>query len=625
MQRAHRIDIGRPRRLELHHRALLPFGAALALLLFVVSGCQPGATEAGSAGSAAGTTASAFVEAGGAFPQQWPFADDDAPVSATEGMVASTDEYASRVGVEILAAGGNAVDAAVATGLALAVVNPEAGNLGGGGFMMIRLADGSVFAQDHREKAPLAATRDMYLDEDGNVTDRSVTGHLAAGVPGTVSGLWEAHQRFGTLPWADVVGPAIDLASGFEVTTRLVSTLDAAQEGIRAFPRSARIFLPGDAVPGIGDTFAQPELAAALTRLRDQGPDDFYRGETASLIAAEMARGGGIITLEDLDRYESVWREPVAFDYRGYTVHSMPPPSSGGLTMAAIANIVERWDLSAMGWNSPETIHVMTESFRRAYADRNEYLADPDFVELPVDEFLSEAYADSRAATISPERATPSAEVRPGIDAFVDESHTTHYAVVDGQGNAVAVTTSINSWYGGKVVVEGAGFFLNNTMDDFAAKPGTPNQFGLVQGERNAIGPGKRMLSAMSPTIVEDPDGDLFLVTGTPGGATIITTVLQSIFNVVDHGMNVVQAVHAPRVHHQHLPDLVFFEHGGLGAATASALEALGHTVRERDPGPPDAYFTGGMSGDVQLIMAMPDGSWAGWSDPRRGGRTLGR
>ncbi len=627
MRDADRIDTSRPRWPTFRRvRAPLSLGAFLAVL-WLVGGCQAGDAGAG-AGAETGVAtspASAFSEAGGAFPDGWPFAAEDAPVTGTEGMVASTDEFASRVGIEILAAGGNAVDAAVATGLALAVVNPEAGNLGGGGFMMIRLADGTVFAQDHREKAPLAATRDMYLDEDGNVTDRSVLGHLAAGVPGTVSGLWEAHRRFGALEWTDVVQPSIDLAHGFEVTTRLVSTLDAAQEGIRAFPHSARIFLPGDAVPGLGDTFAQPDLAAVLTRLRDQGPDDFYRGETAALIVAEMERGGGIITLEDLDRYETVWREPAAFDYRGYTVHSMPPPSSGGLTMAAIANILERWDLGAMGWNSPETIHVMAESFRRAYADRNEYLADPDFVELPAGEFLSEAYADRRAATISTERATPSAEVNPGIDAFLDESHTTHYAVVDAEGNAVAVTTSINSWYGGKVVVDGAGFFLNNTMDDFAAKPGTPNQFGLVQGERNAIGPGKRMLSAMSPTIVEDADGDLFLVTGTPGGATIITTVLQSIFNVVDHGMNVVQAVHAPRVHHQHLPDLVFHEFGGLGPAAASALEALGHTVLERDPGPPDAYFTGGMSGDVQLIMAMPDGSWTAWSDPRRGGTALGR
>ncbi|MYA12912.1 MAG: gamma-glutamyltransferase [Gemmatimonadetes bacterium] len=591
--------------------------STLTLALLVLHGCQPD-TSRGGAGSA-------FLEAGGTFPAEWTFAADAAPVTATEGMVATTDEYATRVGIDILAAGGNAVDAAVATGLALAVVNPEAGNLGGGGFMMIRLADGTVYAQDHREKAPLAATRDMYLDAEGNVTDRSVVGHLAAGVPGSVHGLWEAHRRFGSLPWAEVVQPAIDLAGGFEVTVRLVSTLEAAQNGIRGFEASAAVFLPGDAVPAVGDTFSQPDLARVLTRLRDQGPDDFYRGETAALIAAEMERGGGIITLEDLDRYTSVWREPASFDYRGYTVHSMPPPSSGGLTMAAIANIVERWDLGAMGWNTPETIHVMAESFRRAYADRNEYLADPDFVELPVEQFLSDDYADSRAATISLERTTPSAEVAPGIDAFLDESHTTHYSVVDGAGNAVAVTTSVNSWYGGKVVVGGAGFFLNNTMDDFAAKPGTPNQFGLVQGERNAVGPGKRMLSAMSPTIVEDPDGNLFLITGTPGGATIITTVLQSIFNVIDHGMNVVEAVHAPRVHHQHLPDLVFFEYHGLPAMTVQALEALGHTVRQRDPGPPDAYFAGGMSGDVQLIMVMPDGTYEGWSDPRRGGLALGR
>ena len=588
--------------------------AALALL-FALPGCeQPGARA---------DAESAFLAAGGTFPADWPFELNAPAVKAARGMVATTDEYASRVGVDILAAGGNAVDAAVATGLALAVVNPEAGNLGGGGFMLFREADGTVHALDHREKAPVAATRDMYLDEAGNVTDRSVVGHLAAGVPGTVAGLWEAHQRYGTMEWADVVEPAIRLAEGFEVKVRLVSTLEAAQEGIRAFPASARVFLPGGRVPRIGDTFRQPDLAAVLTRLRDFGPDDFYRGETAKLLVAEMERGGGIITMEDLDRYETVWREPVRFDYRGYGVHSMPPPSSGGVTMAAIAGMLERLDVAALGWNSADAVHLMAESFRRAYADRNEYLADPDFIEMPVAELVSEEYAARRAATISTERATPSADVQPGLEAIVDETHTTHYSVVDGAGNAVAVTTSVNSWYGGKVVVDGAGFFLNNTMDDFSAKPGTANQFGLVQGERNAVASEKRMLSAMSPTIVEDPTGALFLVTGTPGGATIITTVLQTIFNVVDHGMNAVQAVHAPRVHHQHLPDLVFFEHGGLSDSTVRALEELGHVVREREPGPPDAYFTGGMSGDAQLIMVMPDGSYAGWSDPRRGGRTL--
>ncbi len=593
------------------------FALPLALAALAAVACDPAPTPE--------APPSAFAEGGGSFAPTWPFAADAArPVVAREGMVSTTDEYASQVGVDVLADGGNAVDAAVAVGLALAVVNPEAGNLGGGGFMLVRLNDGSVHAQDHREKAPLAATRDMYLDEAGDVTDESVVGHRSAGVPGTVAGLWDAHQRFGGLPWARLVQPAIDLARGLEVTVRLVSTLEAARDGIAAFEAGARVFLPDGRPPAIGDTLVQADLAATLARLRDLGPDDFYQGETATLIAREMERGGGLIAAEDLERYEVAWREPVSFDYRGHTVHSMPPPSSGGVTMAAIANMVERWDVASMGWNSPETVHVLVEASRRAYADRNEYLADPDFVDLPVADLTSETYADRRAATISLERATPSTEVRPGLGAVLDESHTTHYSVVDAAGNAVAVTTSLNSWYGGKVVVEGAGFFMNNTMDDFSAKPGTPNQFGLVQGERNAIEPEKRMLSAMSPTIVEDPSGELFLVTGTPGGATIITTVLQTVMNVVDHGMNAVEAVHAPRVHHQHLPDAVFFEHGGLLPATVDALRSMGHALVERDPGPPDAYFTGGMSGDVQLIMALPDGSYAGWSDPRRGGKALG-
>ena len=560
-----------------------------------------------------------------AFPERWPLSAAADPVSASAGLVSTTDEFATRVGFDVLEAGGNAIDAAVATGLALAVVNPEAGNLGGGGFMMIRLADGSVHAQDHREKAPLAATRDMYLDGAGRVTGRSMVGHQAAGVPGTVAGLWEAHRRFGSVEWAALVEPAIELAAGFETTTRLLSTLEAVGNQMLAFPAAARLFMPGGEPPPLGSTFRQPELAAALRRLRDEGPGDFYRGGTARLIVAEMERGGGIMTLADLDRYEALWRKPVAFGYRGYTVYSMPPPSSGGVTMAMIAGMLERWELGELGWNSPETIHLMVEAFRRAYADRNEYLADPDFVELPIDDLVAEAYAAARAATIERDRATPSADVRPGLAPIVDESHTTHYAVVDSAGNAVAVTTSLNSWYGSKVVVDGAGFFLNNTMDDFTAKPGTPNQFGLVQGAGNAIAPEKRMLSAMSPTIVEDPDGELFLVVGTPGGPTIITTVLQTIFNVVDHGMNAAQAVHAPRVHHQHLPDLVFHEYGGLPEATVAALETMGHTVEERDPGPADAYFQGGVSGDVQLIRVLPDGSLAGWSDPRRGGLALGR
>ena len=539
-------------------------------------------------------------------------------------MVVSTDDYASRVGVAVLEAGGNAVDAAIATGFALAVVNPEAGNLGGGGFMIVRNAEGGVFALDHREKAPLAASRDMYLDAEGNLTQAATVGHLAAGVPGTVAGLWEAHARFGSLPWADLVAPAIELAQGFELRKRQIATLSGAVNAIRRFPQSARVFAPESGAFAIGDTLRQGDLAATLQRIGADGPSDFYEGETAALLVSEMERGGGIMTMEDLAEYQAVWREPTAFDYRGYTVYSMPPPSSGGVTMAEITNIVEEWDIADRPWHSADAIHIMAESFRRAYADRNEYLADPDVIEMPLMELTSQEYAAARASTISLDRATPSEDVAPGVGAFIDESHTTHYSVVDNLGNAVSVTTSINSWYGGKVVVDGAGFFLNNTMDDFAAKPGTANQFGLVQGEKNAIAPGKRMLSAMSPTIVTDPNGDLFLLAGTPGGSTIITTVFQTISNIVDYGMNVVQAVNAPRVHHQHLPDQIFYEYQGLSEETVAALQALGHEVTERPPGAPDAYFTGGMSGDVQAIRVIPGGTFEGWSDPRRGGRAVG-
>jgi gamma-glutamyltranspeptidase/glutathione hydrolase len=449
-------------------------------------------------------------------------------------------------------------------------------------------------------------------------------GHLAAGVPGTVAGLWEAYRRFGSLTWNRLLQPAIDLAAGFELRERQIATLVASQNGIRQNEEAARIFLPEGRVPQVGDTLRQFDLAETLTRIQALGAADFYEGETADLLVAEMERGGGIITREDLAGYSAVWRDPTEFDYRGYTVYSMPPPSSGGVTMAEITNIVEEWTLRDYPWHSPEAIHLMVEAFRRAYADRNEYLADPDFVEMPLTDLVSQEYAAHRAATITMDRATPSDEVRPGVEAFTDETNTTHYSVVDSDGNAVSLTTSINSWYGAKVVVEGAGFFLNNTMDDFAAKPGTPNQFGLVQGENNAVTPEKRMLSAMTPTVVTGPTGDLFLVAGTPGGSTIITTVFQTISNIIDYGMNVVEAVNAPRVHHQHLPDQISYERGGLPGETVMALEALGHTVVERDPGPPGSYFTGGMSGDVQAIMRMPDGRLEGWSDPRRGGRAVG-
>jgi gamma-glutamyltranspeptidase/glutathione hydrolase len=566
-----------------------------------------------------GAAAVALVAAacgGGLFPRAWPYPDDAQPVTARSAMVVTTDDFATEIGVDVLRAGGNAVDAAVAVHFALAVVNPAAGNIGGGGFMVARLADDTFAALDFRERAPLAATRDMFLDSLGNLTDRSLVGHLASGVPGSVMGMWEAHRRYGTLRWAELVQPAVELAEGFVVTERLFNWLnDGLVRELAAFPASAAQFLPrGGEPPLLGDTLRQPDLARTLERIRDRGPEGFYAGETADLIVAEMERGGGIITHEDLASYEAAWREPVSFSYRGHTVVSMPPSSSGGATMAEIANILERWDLHALGFQSPEVIHLYAEAWKRAYADRNQYLADPDFVDVPLERMTSPAYADERAADISLTSATPSEDVAPGLEpARAESTSTTHYSIVDALGNAVAITTTLNSWYGSRVTVAGAGFLLNNEMDDFSALPGAPNQFGLVQGEQNAVEPGKRMLSAMTPTIVLGQDGSVRMVTGTPGGSTIITTVFQTLSNVLDFGMGVVQAVNAPRVHHQHLPDEILYERGGLGRATVTALEALGHTVVER----------GGHSGDVQMIV-VEDTLITAWSDPRRGGRASG-
>ncbi len=585
-------------------RALLVAGAVAGLV--GLGACAQGDGPGNGSGDGA-------PREGGLFPAGWPYAEDAEPVTGSQAAVSSTDAYASQAGLDVMRAGGNAVDAAIAVSFALAVVNPEAGNIGGGGFLVLREADGATAALDYRETAPAAATRDMFLDENGQLTDKSVVGHLAAGVPGAVMGLWEAHQRFGTLPWEALVEPAIELARGFEVVERQARSFRWGAESFGLFPAAAATFLPGGAPATEGDLFRQPDLAATLVRIRDLGPAGFYEGETADLIVAEMERGGGIITHQDLASYRAAWREPVVFDYRDYTLISMPPSSSGGATMAEMANILEAYDLGASGWNTPETVHLLAEAWKRAYADRNHYMADPDFVEVPMEELISEAYAARRRETISMDAATPSTEVGPGLEPVDRGSNTTHFSIVDPMGNAVAVTTTINSWYGNKVVVEGADFFLNNEMDDFAAKPGTPNQFGLVQGEANAVAPGKRMLSAMTPTVVLDPAGDLFMVTGTPGGSTIITTTFQTIMNVVDHGMNVLQAVHAPRVHHQHLPDQIYFEPGALSAATVAALEALGHTTVERTE----------MSGDVQAIVVLPDGTLTTWSDPRRGGTAM--
>lgn len=531
-------------------------------------------------------------------------------------MVTSDAPLATQVGVEILKAGGNAVDAAIATAFALAVVYPEAGNIGGGGFLVARMADGETAALDFRETAPLAATRDMYLDENGELTDRSITGHLASGVPGAVAGLWEAHQRFGSMPWVELVAPAIRLArDGFIVDEDLAGSVVDEEDRLRRFPASAELFLPNGKPIEAGSHWRNPDLAAVLERIAEQGPAGFYEGETADLIVAEMERGGGIITHEDLKRYKAVWREPIEFDYRGFQVVSMPPPSSGGITIAMIANILEGYDLRALGWHSPEAIHLTAEAMRRAFADRNHYLGDPDFVEIPTEMLLSKEYAARRRAEISPNRATPSLDVAAGLMAGdgTESDHTTHFSVVDGEGNVVALTTTVNSLYGSAVTVAGAGFVLNNEMDDFAAKPGEPNQFGLVQGEANAIEPGKRMLSAMTPTIVVSPDGSPLLITGARGGPRIISAVTQILLNVADYGMDVAAAVNAPRIHHQHLPDALFYERNGLRQDEVKALEALGHTVR-----PFSGYI-----GNAPSILRQ-DGRWTGVADPRQGGLAAG-
>ncbi len=556
-----------------------------------------------------------------AVPADWEYSLDAQMVHASNGMVVSTDASASAVGTAILRDGGNAFDAAVATAFALAVVNPEAGNIGGGGFMVARLADGTNAALDFRERAPLAGSRDMFLDDDGNLTDGSRVGHRAVGVPGSVAGLWAMHERYGSLPWADLVDPSVMLANGFVVRERQAKSLDANREALGQYPQTADIFLgDDDAPPAVGDTLVQRDLARTLERIRDEGRNGFYLGETARLIAAEMRRGGGLITTEDLVNYEAAWREPVTVAYRGYTIISMPPSSSGGVTLAAMATILDGYDLGSIPWHSTRMVHLLAETWKRAYADRNEYLGDPDFVEIPLERLTSAEYGAERRSTISLDVATASAEVTPGLGPYEPQTETTHFSVVDSAGNAVSITTTINSFYGIRAVVTGGGFFLNNEMDDFAALPGTPNMFGLVQGEANAIEPGKRMLSAMTPTIVNRPDGSLFVVLGSPGGSTIITNVFQNLVNLIDYNMTLVEAVRVPRLHHQHLPDRIQYERGSLSAETIAALEAMGHTVRERY----SAESIYPHIGDMQAILVRLDGTLEGVSDPRRGGAAVG-
>lgn len=548
------------------------------------------------------------------WPDDWPYPRDVQPAASRGGMVATTDDYATEVGRSVLASGGNAVDAAVAVALALAVVNPEAGNLAGGTYMLIRTADGTVSALDCRSRAPAAATTDMFAQR-GTVSDRAVTGHLAVAVPGSVRGLWEAHRRFGSLPWAGLTEPAVGLAQGFRVRERFVRSFEPhIVEGLSRFGSSAEIFLPDGEPPRVGDLFCQPDLAATLERIRDHGADGFYRGETADLIVAEMRRGAGIISHDDLRSYTVAWREPVRFSYRGHAVLSMPPSSSGGVTLAGMGNILGSFSLGDLPWHGVEHVHLLAEAWKRAFADRNHHLADPDFVQQPLETLISGDYGARRAATISADRATPSSEIRPGAVTQERGDHTTHVSIVDERGNAASVTTTLNTWYGSKVVAQGTGVLLNNEMDDFTARPGTPNFFGLVQGEANTIQPGKRMLSTMTPTMVLDGRGALKMVVGAPGGATIITTVFQVVSNVLDHGMTLAQAVMAPRVHHQHLPDRIRHEPRGLPGDVVEGLVGLGHEVIEHHE----------EAGDAQAVLITEDGTLHGVADPRRGGVAAG-
>jgi gamma-glutamyltranspeptidase/glutathione hydrolase len=525
-------------------------------------------------------------------------------------MVVSAHQAASDAGRQILRAGGNAVDAAVAVGFALAVVHPAAGNIGGGGFMVIRSNNGAAYALDYREAAPAGASRDMFLDAEGELTNKSRIGHLASGVPGATAGLLAAHERFGRLSRAAVLAPAIRLArDGVVLTESEARSLGRAAPRLRQFDGSARQFLVDGEAPPAGALFRQPDLARTLEAIRDRGADGFYRGWVADSIAAEMERGGGLITREDLAMYRAKWRAPVRFTYRGHTIWSMPPASSGGVTLAMILNILEGYDpLPAFG--TPALMHLEAEAMRRAFTDRNRLLGDPDFESVPIMMMASKEHAAAARADIDPNRATPTPPFDPSI---VDGTNTTHYSVVDAEGNAVSTTTTINFGYGSFVTVRGAGFLLNNEMDDFATAPGRPNGFGLVQGEVNAIEPGKRMLSAMTPSVVVGPDDQLKMVVGSPGGPTIITQVMHVISNVIDHGMSLADAVAAPRSHHQALPDELRLEGPeGFSEATLDALRALGH-----------ALDLGGGWGDFQAIMRTPTG-WVGVSDPRGDGGGAG-
>jgi gamma-glutamyltranspeptidase / glutathione hydrolase len=544
------------------------------------------------------------------FPEGWKYPAGQHATFAPHAMVASNNLLAARAGAEILRAGGNAIDAAVATGFALAVTFPQAGNLGGGGFMLIRMADGRTAALDYREVAPLAATRDMYVGADGKVTTGSLRGPLASGVPGAVAGMTEALRKWGTLPLARVVAPAIRLAEdGFIVDSVFAASIRENQSRIGPFA-GATLFLPNSSAPKVGTLFRQPNLARTLRLIASEGAEAFYTGEIANEIADEMRRDGGLITREDLRRYRALWRTPLRTSYRDHTLLMMPPSSSGGITIGEALNILEVED-SVPAPGSASELHLLASAYQRAFIDRNAKLGDPAFVSVPVSELLDKDYARRLATTIGRSLATPTRSVEA---AMTEGTETTHFSVVDVAGNAVATTTTLNELYGSGVYVAAAGFFLNDEMDDFTVKPGSPNTYGLIQGERNSIAPGKRMLSAMSPAIVLDPAGQLLLVLGARGGPRIITSVSQVIRNVIDLRMSLADAMNAPRIHHQARPDSLKYDSAGYGDETLAELRRMGYALK------PMGYI----GASVTAIMRVR-GGFEGADDPRgKGGGAIG-
>jgi gamma-glutamyltranspeptidase/glutathione hydrolase len=523
-----------------------------------------------------------------------------------KAMVVSAREEASKIGVEIMRKGGNAFDAMVATELALAVAYPFAGNLGGGGFMVYRKANGEVGSLDYREKAPLAATKNMFLDEKGNVIKgKSTESPLAIGVPGTIAGVFAVHEKLGSLPIAEILKPVIALAErGVIVTKRQEDRLNDYRAKIIKVNGDKTLFAT---VFKENDVIKYPALAATLKRISKNGRDEFYKGETANTLVKYLQQKGGIISLEDLAKYEAKWRTPLAFEYKDLKIISMPPPSSGGICLAEIFKMIAPFDLAKMGHNSTEAIQVIVEAERRAYADRSYYLGDPDFVKIPLKALMADDYLKQRMSNFSFDKATLSSEIKEGKVNYNESTETTHYSIVDQFGNAVSATTTLNDGYGSKYYCDELGFFLNNEMDDFSAKPGEPNMFGLVGNEANSIAPQKRMLSSMTPTIVER-DGKLFMVVGSPGGSTIITSVLQTILNVSEYNFSMQQAVNAPRFHHQWLPDLITFEPNTFDTKTFKTLKSKGYLINEK---------TTPVIGKVDAILVLPSTKLEGGADFR--------